>query len=115
MIVPKKGHDLGVMGVLVHLVGDAINNVGVIIAALVIWLTTYEARFYADPGVSVGIAILILATAIPLGIFILYFLLFIAKLVIVKNSGSILLESVPLGLNLADVQHDLKSVCPEDI
>ena len=62
-----KGHDLGVMGVLIHVIGDAINNVGVIIAVLVIWLVKYEGRFYADPGLSVGIAILILASAIPLG------------------------------------------------
>lgn len=62
-----KGHDLGVMGVLIHVIGDAINNVGVIIAALVIWLAKYDGRFYADPGVSVGIALLILASAIPLG------------------------------------------------
>ncbi|KAK2784205.1 hypothetical protein FQN51_004185 [Onygenales sp. PD_10] len=90
----KKSYDLGVMGVLLHVVGDAINNIGVIIAALVIWLANYEGRFYADPGVSVGIALLILASAIPL----------------VKNSGSILLESVPLGVNLDDVQHDLETI-----
>ena len=72
MIAATKGRDLGVLGVLIHLIGDAINNVGVIIAALVIWLAKYEGRFYADPGVSVGIAILIIATAIPLGLFISY-------------------------------------------
>ena len=35
----KKGseRDLGIMGVLVHVISDAINNVGVIIAADVIW------------------------------------------------------------------------------
>lgn len=62
-----KGHDLGIMGVLVHVIGDAINNIGVIVAALVIWLAKYDGRFYADPGVSMGIALLILASAIPLG------------------------------------------------
>ena len=30
---------------------------------------------------------------------------------IVKNSGSILLESVPLGVKIEDVQHDLEMVC----
>lgn len=65
---PKgKGRDLGMMGVLVHLVGDAINNVGVIIAAAVIWQAKYEGRFYVDPGVSMGIAIMILLSALPLG------------------------------------------------
>ncbi|KAK5004986.1 hypothetical protein LTR28_008249, partial [Elasticomyces elasticus] len=61
-----NGHDLGLMGVLIHVIGDAINNVGVIIAALVIWLARYEGRFYADPGVSVGIALIILVSAAPL-------------------------------------------------
>ncbi|THV79322.1 hypothetical protein D6D27_08998 [Aureobasidium pullulans] len=82
------------MGVLVHLVGDAINNIGVIIAAAVIWQAKYEGRFYADPGASMGIAFMILASSIPL----------------VKNSGAILLESVPLGVNLEDVKHDLEKV-----
>jgi zinc transporter 1 len=31
----KNDHDLGVLGVLIHVIGDAINNVGVIIYALV--------------------------------------------------------------------------------
>ncbi len=48
------------LGVMIHVIGDALNNVGVIIAALVIWRTDYDARFYADPGVSMGIAIMIL-------------------------------------------------------
>jgi zinc transporter 1 len=55
------------MGVLIHVIGDAVNNVGVIIAALVIWLAKFDARYYADPGVSIGIAILILLSSLPLG------------------------------------------------
>ena len=55
------------MGVLIHLIGDAINNIGVIIAAAVIWKAKYEGRFYADPGVSMGISIMILLSALPLG------------------------------------------------
>ncbi|CAD0026175.1 unnamed protein product, partial [Aureobasidium pullulans] len=93
-----SGHDLGMMGVLVHLVGDAINNIGVIIAAAVIWQAKYEGRFYADPGASMGIAFMILASSIPLGV---------SR---VENSGAILLESVPLGVNLEDVKHDLEKV-----
>ncbi|KAE8453080.1 hypothetical protein EG329_012267 [Mollisiaceae sp. DMI_Dod_QoI] len=88
------GHDLGMMGVLIHVIGDAANNIGVIIAATVIWKATYQGRFYADPGVSMGIAIMILLSALPL----------------VKNSGSILLESVPIGVSLEDVKHDLEKV-----
>jgi solute carrier family 30 (zinc transporter), member 1 len=82
------------MGVLIHVIGDALNNIGVIIAALVIWLTNYDARFYADPGVSLGIAIMILLSSLPL----------------VKHSGTILLQSAPRGVNLNDVKHDLEKV-----
>jgi len=57
------------MGVIVHLIGDAINNIGVIIAALVIWKAKYEGRFYADPCVSMGIRFMILISALPLGMF----------------------------------------------
>lgn len=65
---PKSsGHDLGMMGVMIHVIGDAINNIGVIIAAAVIWKADYGGRFYADPGVSMGIAFMILLSALPLG------------------------------------------------
>ena len=68
MIPPVSGgRDLGMMGVLLHVLGDALNNVGVIIAGLVIWLAKYEGRYYADPAAGVGIALLILASAVPLG------------------------------------------------
>lgn len=55
------------MGVLFHVIGDAINNIGVMVAALVIWLTHYEGRYYADPGTSMGIAFMIFLSSIPLG------------------------------------------------
>ncbi|KAI1505204.1 cation efflux protein [Biscogniauxia marginata] len=88
------GRDLGMMGVLIHVLGDALNNIGVIIAALVIWLTSYEGRFYADPAVSMGIAIMILLSSLPL----------------VKNSGKILMQTAPRGVDLDDVKHDLEKI-----
>lgn len=59
--------DLGIMGVLIHIGGDAINNIGVIIAGAVIWKTNSPNRFYADPAVGVAIAIMIFASSFPLG------------------------------------------------
>ncbi|RYP44232.1 hypothetical protein DL768_009296 [Monosporascus sp. mg162] len=90
----EPGRDLGMMGVLVHVIGDALNNVGVIISALVIWLTDYNARFYADPGASVGISVIILLSSLPL----------------MKNSGNILMQSAPKGVDLDDVKHDLEKI-----
>jgi zinc transporter 1 len=92
---PKKhGMDLGVLGVLIHVVGDAINNIGVIISALIIWLTKSPNRYYADPAVSMWIAIMILLSAIPL----------------TKRSGKILLQSAPLGVKIEDIKHDLEAI-----
>lgn len=90
----KHGMDLGILGVLIHVLGDAINNIGVIISAVVIWFVKSPNRFYADPAVSTWIAIMILISAIPL----------------TKRSGKILLQSAPLGVKIEDVKKDLESI-----
>lgn len=90
----KPGRDLGMLGVLVHVIGDAINNIGVIVAAVIMWKTSYEARFYADPAASMFIALMIFVSAIPL----------------TKHSGTILLQSAPRGVDLDNVKHDLEQV-----
>lgn len=61
-------HDLAMSGVMLHVLSDAINNIGVIIAAAVIWKAHYAGRFYADPGVSMGISLMILVSCLPLSI-----------------------------------------------
>jgi len=95
LATPKKhGMDLGIMGVLIHVIGDAINNIGVIISAVIIWFVKSPARFYADPAVSMWIAIMILISAVPL----------------TKRSGKILLQSAPLGVKIEDIKHDLESI-----
>jgi zinc transporter 1 len=66
--LPVEIRDLGILGVIVHIVGDALNNVGVVIAALVIWLAKPDSRFSADPGVSLAITLMIIASSFPLGI-----------------------------------------------
>ena len=62
---PPRGHhhDLGIQAVLIHILGDALNNVGVIIAAAVIWKASSEKRFYADPAMSLVIGIMLILTA----------------------------------------------------
>jgi zinc transporter 1 len=89
------GRDLGMMGALLHVLGDALNNVGVIVAAVVIWRTAPSpARFYADPAVGMAIALMILGSAVPL----------------IKHSGEILLQSAPAGVDLGDIKHDIEKI-----
>lgn len=85
-------HDLNMRGVFLHVLGDALGNVGVIVTALFIWLTDYSWRFYFDPAVSLVITMIILASAIPL----------------CKAASRILLQAVPLGLNIDEVQEDIE-------
>ena len=63
---PSEGA-LNLRGVLIHVIGDALGSVGVIISGLIIWLTKSKYRFYADPSLSVVITILIICSAVPLG------------------------------------------------
>uniref|UniRef100_D8Q1J1 Cation efflux protein n=1 Tax=Schizophyllum commune (strain H4-8 / FGSC 9210) TaxID=578458 RepID=D8Q1J1_SCHCM len=98
---PSAGHghghshgNLGLAGVVVHLFGDAINNIGVIIASLVIWKVHSPERFYADPAASLIISLIIFSSAIPL----------------TAKSGRILLEAAPVDLDLEKVKDDLSTI-----
>jgi zinc transporter 1 len=91
---PKGNFDLALMGVFIHIMGDCANNLGVIIAGLVIWLADYHGRYYADPAVSMAIAVMIFVSSLPL----------------IKRSGLILLQSAPDGVEHEDVKHDLLQI-----
>lgn len=95
-------------GVLLHVLCDAANNLGVITAALVIWLAKYDGRYYADPATSMGIGLMIIFSSIPLGTTHPRVNLKYKLTRIVWKSGLILLESAPNGVDLDDVQHDLE-------
>lgn len=83
--------DLNMRGVFLHVMGDALGNVGVIGSALIIWLTDYSWRFYSDPAISLIITIIILLNAIPL----------------CKAASRILLQAVPTGLSIDDIRDDI--------
>lgn len=94
----KGGHghshdDLNMRGVFLHVMGDALGNIGVIASALFIWLTDFSWRFYTDPGISLIITVIILCSAIPL----------------CKAASRILLQAVPAGLNIEDIKEDITS------
>jgi Co/Zn/Cd efflux system component len=48
------------------MIGDVLNNLGVITAALVMMLVQSPKRFYADPAVSMAISVMIASSALPL-------------------------------------------------
>jgi zinc transporter 1 len=90
----KGGHnhdDLNMRGVFLHVMGDALGNIGVIASALFIWLTDYSWRFYSDPLISLIITVIILCSAIPL----------------CKAASRILLQAVPAGLSVDDIKEDI--------
>lgn len=64
------GHSHGSMNMqalLLHVLGDALGNVGVIATGLIIWQTTWEYKYYCDPVISLIITIIIFSSALPLG------------------------------------------------
>ncbi|ODQ81395.1 hypothetical protein BABINDRAFT_160735 [Babjeviella inositovora NRRL Y-12698] len=63
---PKKKKSLNMEGVFLHVLGDALGNVGVIVTAIFIWKTDYTWKFYSDPLVSLFITIIIFSSALPL-------------------------------------------------
>ena len=98
---PKKdgsgahGHgDLNMQGIFLHVLGDALGNIGVIGSALIIWLTDYSWRFYADPAISLVITVIILGSALPL----------------CKAASRILLQAVPPGISVDDIKEDIEKL-----
>lgn len=96
----KSGHgghshgDLNMRAVFLHVMGDALGNIGVIGSALIIWLTPYWWRFYSDPLISLLITLIILASAIPL----------------CKAASRILLQGVPAGISIKDIKDDIQQL-----
>lgn len=88
------GHDLNMRGVFLHVMGDALGNIGVIASALIIWLTDYSWKHYVDPGISLFITVVILCSAIPL----------------CKAASRILLQAVPSGLSIDHIKDDIEQL-----
>ncbi|KUI70923.1 Zinc/cadmium resistance protein [Cytospora mali] len=100
---PKKpgqsshGHshgDMGMNAMILHVLGDALGNVGVIVTALIIWLTDWPGKYYADPSVSLFITLIILKSALPLTF----------------ATSKILLQATPEGIEVQDIREDIESL-----
>ncbi|KAL8965430.1 MAG: hypothetical protein Q9197_006515 [Variospora fuerteventurae] len=93
----KGGHshgDLNMRGVFLHVMGDALGNIGVIGSALILRLTSWPGRSYADPAISLVITVIILGSAIPL----------------CQAASRILLQAVPAGISVDDIKTDIEDL-----
>lgn len=85
------GHSLNVRSAFLHMLGDTISSVGVIIGAAIIYYTNW---FIVDPVISVILCILILVWSYKL----------------IMESVDILLEATPKGINIDEVIISLKQI-----
>lgn len=90
----SKNRSLNMHGVFLHVLGDALGNVGVIVAALFIWKTDYTWRHYSDPIVSLLITAIIFSSALPLA----------------RRCSRILLQATPSTISAEEVQREILSV-----
>lgn len=84
-------HNLNTRGAYLHILGDLLGSVAAISAGLIILTTGWT---LADPILSIGVALLILIGAWRL----------------VRESTDVLLESVPRGVSMAEVQRRILGV-----
>ena len=84
-------HNLNLRGAFLHVVSDALGSVGAIAAGLIMVFTGW---YVADPVISILIGILILHSSWNL----------------IKESFSVLMQAVPKGIRLEDVQQALEEV-----
>lgn len=82
--------DLNLRGAFLHMVADAVSSVGVVLAALMVWIWGWN---WADGAISLGVAVLVGLGALPL----------------IRQSLHILLEKAPVGLDLDQLQAHLAS------
>ncbi|MGH7784797.1 MAG: cation diffusion facilitator family transporter, partial [Candidatus Binatia bacterium] len=84
-------HNLNLHGAFIHVISDAIGSVGAILAGLIMLFTGW---YLADPLVSIFIGLLVLYSSWSL----------------IKESLSILMQAVPKGIRLAEVQSTIEGV-----
>ncbi|XP_042537221.1 zinc transporter 10 isoform X2 [Dipodomys spectabilis] len=96
----KKSEALNIRGVLLHVMGDALGSVIVVITAVIFYLRplTAEApcnwQCYIDPSLTIIMVIIILSSAFPL----------------IKETAAILLQMVPKGVDMEELMSKLSSV-----
>jgi cobalt-zinc-cadmium efflux system protein len=91
ILLHDSGHNLNVRGAFLHLVGDTVSSVGVILSGLIIAFTGW---WVIDPLVSIGIACVIIVGAVRL----------------IDESVDILLEGTPRHIDMDKVMAEISGV-----
>lgn len=92
--IKTKAKSLNMHGVFLHVLGDALGNIGVMITALFIWKTDYTWRYYSDPLISLIITVIIFSSALPLS----------------RKASRILLQGTPSEISADEVQKHILNV-----
>ncbi|XP_006869759.1 PREDICTED: zinc transporter 10 [Chrysochloris asiatica] len=96
----KKSEALNIRGVLLHVMGDALGSVVVVITAIIFYVLPLKRedpcnwQCYIDPSLTVVMVIIILSSAFPL----------------IKETAAILLQMVPKGIDVEELMSKLSSV-----
>lgn len=86
--------NMNIRGVFLHIAGDFLGSVAVVIVALVIWLSDWEHRHFLDPSLSLVIVGIIVFGTIPM----------------VKESTLVLLQTVPAGFDPSSIRKELENI-----
>nr|KAF6400029.1 solute carrier family 30 member 10 [Molossus molossus] len=96
----KKSEALNIRGVLLHVMGDALGSVVVVITAIIFYVQPLDEddlcnwQCYIDPSLTIIMVIIILSSAFPL----------------IKETAIILLQMVPKGVNMEELMSKLSAV-----
>ncbi|XP_012505128.1 PREDICTED: zinc transporter 10 [Propithecus coquereli] len=96
----KKSEALNIRGVLLHVMGDALGSVVVVITAVIFYVLPLKTedpcnwQCYIDPSLTVIMVIIILSSAFPL----------------IKETAAILLQMVPKGVNMEELMSKVSAV-----
>jgi len=85
---------MNMRALVLHVLGDALGNVGVIATGLIIWLSSWSFKYYCDPIISLVITVIIFSSALPL----------------VRSASFILLQGVPPTVSIEDVRTSILNV-----
>jgi zinc transporter 1 len=94
-----KPVNLNMHGVFLHILGDFLGSLGVILSGVSLMFMEAPLKYYVDPAVSLIIALILMKSSIPL----------------VKSCSKILLMSVPTHINLQQLRFQLEKASQANV